>query len=171
MITLFVSKKKLDFDKLEIIASARYYGLHLDLDIKKTLLKLSYTMNNYNLSNTKLLPPSDLFIKLPIDKELNHPGDKLLNEDIDYSVSQSEIDNLLSKIKLEPRFEHQADGSVIDLITGKLVRNNNNTFIYEVRKPDGTVLLCLTIKELVKLLDTNRTSLNRILNNPVMDGN
>lgn len=172
MITLFVSKKKLDFEKLEIITKARYYGLHLNSDIRRTLLRLSYTMNNYNLSNTKLLPPSDLFIdKLSIREQLNHPEDKLLNEDIDYSVSQSEMDNLLSKIELEPKFEHHTDGRVFDLNTGKLVRNNNNTFIYEVRKPDGTVLLCLTINELVKLLDTNRTSLNRILNKPVMDGN
>ncbi|GEQ69499.1 hypothetical protein JCM33374_g3174 [Metschnikowia sp. JCM 33374] len=159
MITLFVSKKKLDFEKLEIIAKARYYGLHLDSDIQKTLLKISYTMNNYNLSNTKILPPSDLFI------------DKLSNGNIDYTISQSEIDNLLSKIELEPRFEHHADGRVFDLSTGKLVRNNNNTFIYEVRKPDGTVLLCLTIKELVNLLGTNKTSLMRKFNNPVMEGN
>lgn len=172
MITLFISKKKLDFEKLEIIAKARYYGLHLNYDIRRTLLRLSYTMNNYNLSNTKLLPPNDLFIdNLSIRKELNHQENKLLNENIDYSVSKFEIDNLLSKIELEPRFEHHTDGRVFDLNTGKLVRNNNNTFIYEVRKPDGTVILCLTIKELVNLLDTNKTSLMRRLNNPVMEDN
>lgn len=172
MITLFVSKKKLDFEKLEIIAKARYYGLHLNSDIRRTLLRLSYTMNNYNLSNTKLSPPNDLFIdKLSIREEINHPKDKLLNENINYSVSKLEINNLLSKIELEPRFEHHTDGRVFDLNTGKLVRNNNNTFIYEVRKPDGTVILCLTIKELVNLLGTNKTSLMRRLNNPVMEDN
>lgn len=176
MITLFISKKKLDFEKLEIIARARYYGLHLNMDNKRTILRISYTMNNYNLSNTKLLPPSDLFIKLPIDD--NNEGDKLklitdaryshsdINENIDY---KSDIDNLLYKIKLEPRFKYLEDGRVIDLITGKLVRNNNNTFIYEVRKSDGTISICLTINDLVKVLNTNRTSLNRKFNNPVIE--
>ena len=116
-------------------------------------------MNNYNLSNIKLLPLKDLFT------------DKLSNGEIDYTVSKYVMDYLLYKIELEPKFKYLDDGRVIEVDRGKLVNNNNNTFIYEVSKSDGNNVLCLTINDLVKELNTNRTSLNRRLINPVMEDN
>ena len=46
----FLTKKGKDFKDLKIICRAVYNGAYVKDDIKRIILKLSYTMNNYRLS-------------------------------------------------------------------------------------------------------------------------
>ena len=88
----FLTKKGKDFQDFKTICRVVHNGAHRKDEIKKIIVKLSYTMNNYRLStNTR-------------------PGLPLSNE---------EKDKLLSA---PPTVECLYDGRVIDSCTGKLIQ-------------------------------------------------
>ena len=87
----FLTKKSQDFKDLKIICRAVYNGAYRKDEIKKIILKLSYTMNNYRLS-TNTTPG------LPLNIE--------------------ERDKLIFAL---PTVEYIYDGRVIDISTGKLI--------------------------------------------------
>lgn len=49
----FLTKKGKDYSDLKLICQLKYNGAHCDEEIAALLLKLSYTMNNFRLSNAK----------------------------------------------------------------------------------------------------------------------
>lgn len=50
----FFSKKYKDLKDFNIITTAIYRGTHLNKSLKSTILKLSYTMNNFRLSSNEI---------------------------------------------------------------------------------------------------------------------
>jgi hypothetical protein len=49
----FLTKKGKDYSDLKLICHLKYRGAHCDEEIADLLLKLSYTMNNFRLTNAK----------------------------------------------------------------------------------------------------------------------
>src|SRR5690606_14911605 len=49
----FLTKMGKDYSDLKLICNLKYNGAHCDEEIAGLLLKLSYTMNNFRLSNAK----------------------------------------------------------------------------------------------------------------------
>lgn len=87
----FLTKKGKDFQDFKIICRVMHNGAYRNEEIKRIILKLSYTMNNYRLS-TNTAPAS--------------------------SLSKDERDKLVS---VAPTFEHLYDGRVRDIYTGKTI--------------------------------------------------
>jgi hypothetical protein len=71
----FKSKKRLDFEDFKFISTLIYQGKHLKSERTDSILKISYSMNNFRLSTNK----EKLFIKnisethLSINKETSLP--------------------------------------------------------------------------------------------------
>ena len=87
----FLTKKGQDFQDLKIICRAVYNGAYRKDEIKRIILKLSYTMNNYRLSTNTT------------------PGSSLSNDEKDKLISAP------------PTVVYLNDGRVTDLYTGKLI--------------------------------------------------
>jgi hypothetical protein len=87
----FLTKKAKDFHDLKIICRVMHNGAYRNEEIKRIILKLSYTMNNYRLS-TNTAPAS--------------------------SLSKDERDKLVS---VAPTIDHLYDGRVRDINTGKTI--------------------------------------------------
>jgi len=87
----FLTKKSQDFQDLKIICRAVYNGAYRKDEIKRIILKLSYTMNNYRLSTNTT------------------PGSCLSNDERDKLISAP------------PTVAYLYDGRVTDLSTGKLI--------------------------------------------------
>jgi hypothetical protein len=87
----FLTKKGEDFQDFKTICRVMHNGAYRDDEIKRIILKLSYTMNNYRLS-TNTTPAS--------------------------SLSKDERDKLFS---VAPTVEHLYDGRVRDIFTGKTI--------------------------------------------------
>ena len=94
-----VSKKGKDLLDFETICRVLYIGGHKDDQIKSLILKLSYTMNNFRLSNSK-----------KVGESLSSHEMALLNNAL-------------------PHFEHLADGRVVHIETGRVVDQNNIVLI------------------------------------------
>lgn len=87
----FLTKKGKDFQDFLLICNIVYKGASIKDDIKKIMLKLSYTMNNYRLSTNTAAGPS---------------------------LNKEERDKLLSTT---PLTEYLYDGRVRDNLTGKII--------------------------------------------------
>lgn len=90
----FVSKKGKDLLDFEMMCRILYFGAHKDDVIKSLLLKLSYSMNSFRLSNAKE----------PVSALTEHEM-ALLNNATAY-------------------FEHLTDGRVVDVKTNRVVDQN-----------------------------------------------
>lgn len=93
---LFLTKKSKDFQDFLIICRVVHNGAYRKDEIKRIILKLSYTMNNYRLSTHTAPGPS---------------------------LSKEERDKLLSAT---PSILHLFDGRVKDLLTGKVIHQQTS---------------------------------------------
>ena len=87
----FLTKKGKDFQDFKVICRVMHNGAYRNDEIKRIILKLSYTMNNYRLS-TNTAPAS--------------------------SLSKDERDKLFSAV---PTVEHLYDGRVREISSGKIL--------------------------------------------------
>jgi hypothetical protein len=129
----FMTKKGEDFLDFKVICKTIYNGAHSIEGIAALVLKLSYTMNNYQLST--------------------------FQGTVNY-LSKDEMDRLMNA---KPTIEHLKDGRQIDLITKKVVRSRSSSCIYEIIKPSGEVLLMPNLAESALMLDTSFKTLKRHL--------
>jgi hypothetical protein len=93
---IFLTKKGQDFQDFKTICRVVYNGAYRNEEIKKIILKLSYTMNNYRLSTSTT------------------PG---------LSLSNEERDKL---ILVPPTLEYFYDGRAIDYSTGELIHQQTS---------------------------------------------
>lgn len=155
---LFISKKYNDFKILSLLVSAVYYGLHLNPSFSKIMLKLSYNMNNYCLSNNTKLPPKELFTN---ESNVNV---------VDYTVNKVEKDLLVFNTENNPIFKHLEDGRILNLLTNTIVRNKTSC-IYKVSnfKDDNIHLypvtpgkLFITLADVAKFIGIRNDKLSRL---------
>ena len=92
----FLTKKGQDFQDFKIISRVIQNGAYRKNEIKKIILKLSYTMNNYRLSTHTAPAPS---------------------------LSKDERDSLFHAA---PTIEHLYDGRVRDIFTGKVIHQQTS---------------------------------------------
>lgn len=93
---IFISKKGKDFLSFKIICSAVYKGSHKIEKIRSLILRLTYNMNNFRLSNST--KPAKI-------------------------LSEEEIDNIISA---EATYEYLSDGCIIDKKTNKPLSSFRN---------------------------------------------
>lgn len=87
----FISKKGLDFSDFVLICHLLYIGAHRDENIKSLILKLSDTMNNSRLSNSKK------------------------------AVTIMTKDEMGLLMNATPHYEHLADGRIIEIRSQRVV--------------------------------------------------
>ena len=130
----FMSKKGQDFNDFKIICRAIYHGSHKEEYIRSLIIKLSYSMNNFRLSNYSAEKPA-----------------KLLTED--------EKDILLNS---PPLVEHLWDGRLRDIKTRKIIYQHESS-LYKIIKPNGEILTLQTLSESAKIVGVNVKTLSKYL--------
>jgi hypothetical protein len=123
----FITKKREDFNDFKIICNAIYNGVHRNEEIKSLILKLSYTMNNYRLSNNS--EPEKIS---PLPKE--------------------SIDRI---INAQPTITHLSDGRQLDNITRKAVNRRGNNCVFEITKNNGEIILASTLNDAAEILNVD----------------
>ena len=131
----FLSKKGLDYREFKIICKAIYDGAHRTEEIKELIIKLSYTMNNYRLSNNS--SPKE-----------------------DSSLSKEELGTLLNG---KSTVIHLDDGRQIDNITRKEINRRWTNCVYEIIKGSGEVILASTLNEAGEILNVDFRTVRRNL--------
>ena len=165
----FQSKKKLDFNDLKLITTLIYQGKHLKPEIKDFILECSYTMNNFRLStfnNLAKTQPNNKgnYLKPTLTTPLT---DTSLKDEVCEAVARPEefeFINLRSAsllqlaaeqyLNLPPVYIKTNEGRIINIETGDLVRD---TFVVEVIKTDGTILLFSTVTECALFFNISRS--------------
>ena len=162
----FISKKYNDFNILNILVKGVYYGLHINHTFSRIMLKLSYNMNNYCLSNNMKLPPKELFISphrvgIP---SLNAGINESETNVIDYKVNKSEKELLIFNIDNNPIFKHLDDGRILNLLTNTIVRNKASC-IYKINNlKDGKIKLFITLTDVANFISIRNDKLSRLYN-------
>ena len=133
----FITKKREDFNDFKIICNAIYNGVHRNEEIKSLILKLSYTMNNYRLSNNSepekiSRPPAVVRFATPLSKE--------------------SIDRI---INAKPTITHLSDGRQLDNETKKVVNRRWNNCVFEITKNNGEINLASTLDDAAKILNVD----------------
>ena len=123
----FITKKREDFNDFKIICNAIYNGVHRNEEIKSLILKLSYTMNNYRLSN-------------------NSEPEKIS------PLSKESIDRI---INAKPTITHLSDGRQLDNETKKVVNRRWNNCVFEITKNNGEINLASTLDDAAKILNVD----------------
>ena len=136
----FLTKKGQDFQDLKIICRAVYNGAYRKDEIKRIILKLSYTMNNYRLS-THTAPP--------ITRTLS-------------------IDEKNKLIFATPTVEQLRDGRVRDILTRKIIHQQASC-VYEIRELNGEVLMANTLSEAASIVGVYPDTLGKYLDVEVQD--
>lgn len=142
----FLTKKGQDFKDFKIICGVVHNGAYRKDEIKKLILKLSYTMNNYRLSTNTTFAPLSLF-----------PGG--MESDGGLSLSKDEKDKL---ILATPTVEHLGDGRVRDIITRKIIHQQTSC-IFVICKLDGEVLMANTLSEAASIVGVYPDTLGKYL--------
>ena len=107
----FYSKKGLDFQDFKFICKAVYFGSHKRDDIRRLIVRLSYTMNNYRLSTN---PRKELILT---------------------SQERDHINNA------SPTWERLLDGRLRELATGKVRLNISNCVYEVIRPDGEVLIL------------------------------
>lgn len=107
----FISKKGLDYQDFRLICQAVYKGVHTLDNIRRLILKLSYTMNNYRLSTRE--------------------GEIDLLSDIERSLIANAT----------PLREYLADGSVKDLVNNTITSNPNSCIYEVITPAKEVILI------------------------------
>lgn len=131
----FRSKKLKDFSDLKTICRIIYNGSHKDQKIKDLIIKLSFGMNDFRLSNYKGKTPKQI-------------------------MSSEEI-NVINKAL--PLSEHLHDGRVRDTTTGNIDHNNESS-IYIIINPNNGELLVKSLKEASSIVGVHYDTLSKKLN-------
>jgi hypothetical protein len=132
----FFTKKGKDYKDFKIISAAVFKGAYRNNEIKELILKLSYTMNNYRLSN-------------------NFDLKKV-------SVISSEE---LKKIKnAESTLFFLKDGSLLDNITKKEISKGKINCVYEIINETGEIVLASTLNDAADYLNVQNRTLSKYLN-------
>lgn len=175
----FQSKKK-----IKLITTLIYQGKHLKPEIKKFILEVSYTMNNFRLTTFNNL--SKYLNTQPMDEGDNLRETSLYPLANDASEAVARVDTLgllafpkgqsatsYSQLKtyaaeqerylnLPPVYVKTNDGRIINIETGDLVRD---TFVVEVIKIDGTISLFSTVTECALFFNISRSIIyNKLAN-------
>lgn len=130
----FLSKKAQDFVDFKIITRAVYYGIHKEEKVRSLILKLSYNMNNFRLSNYSG--------KISVD---------LLTKD--------ERDIIINTL---PLIEHLWDGRIRDIKSRK-IHHQLESSVYKILKPTGELLTIQTLTESAKIVGVTVKTLSKHL--------
>ena len=139
----FLTKKGKDFKDFKIICKVVYNGAYKDEEIKKIILKLSYTMNSYRLStNTASGSP----------------------------LSKDEWDKLSSAL---PTVNYLFDGRVRDISVslreeGKMLHQKISC-VYEILELGGEVLIANTLSEAASIVGVYPDTLSKYLDVDIQD--
>ena len=139
----FISKKALDYKDLKLICRAIYNGSYRSENIKKLIIKLSYSMNNYRLST---------------------------NSDVNKLDSLS-IKDRGKIINAKPTIRHLNDGRQLDIITEKSVNRRWTNSIFEIKDNKGEILLASTLKDAAEILGVEYRTINRYLPGEALEAN
>ena len=131
----FITKKSEDFNDFKIICNAIYNGVDRNEEIKSLILKLSYTMNNYRLSNNS--EPEKIS---PLPKE--------------------SIDRI---INANTTIVHLSDGRQVDKITRKVVNRRWNNCVFEITNNNGEIILASTLNDAAEILNVDFRTVRRHL--------
>nr|WPM94751.1 hypothetical protein [Ceratocystis fimbriata]WPM94805.1 hypothetical protein [Ceratocystis fimbriata] len=132
----FITKKSKDYRDFKIICTAISKGAYRNNDIKELILKLSYTMNNYRLSN---------------NSDLNKVS-FMSSEDID-KIKNAESTILLLK-----------DGRQLDSISKKEISGGWTNCVYEIIDYKGEIVLASTLNVAADCLSVRYATVSRQLN-------
>ena len=130
----FLTKKSQDFQDFKIICRVVQNGAYRRDEIKRIILKLSYTMNNYRLSTHTAPGPS---------------------------LSKDEINNLLSAA---PTIEHLYDGRVRDILTGKVIHQQTSCVFEIRELNEEVWLMANTLSEAASIVGVYPDTLSKYLN-------
>lgn len=132
---IFLTKKRLDFNDFILICNAIYKGSHRITKIKHLIIKLSYTMNNYRLSN---------YIYSDNNKK--------------QVITQLEINEMASS---EPTIQYLPGGLEIDINSKKIINNRSSSSVYEITKCTGEIIIKTNLADAARELNTGFTTLKR----------
>lgn len=133
----FNSKKRLDFEDFKCITTLIYQGKHNIPEVKDFILQLSYSMNNFRLSTSKINNISK--------------G----KEDLVISINQKEI-----YLNLPPLYISNNEKQIISIQTGKIVRD---IYVIEVENTQNIKTIYPSISHCAQAIGVSRpTLLNRI---------
>jgi hypothetical protein len=135
----FITKKSKDFEDFKIITQAIYYGAHKNNEIKSLILRLSYTMNNFRLSNYSG--------KFPVGYLSEYEKNRLIN--------------------VNPQVEYLQDGRLRNIYTKKILHQYESS-IYKIFKPNGEVAFAQTLTEAAKIIDVNIKTLSKHLDKEIL---
>lgn len=135
----FLTKKGKDFQDFKIICRVVQNGAYRKDEIKRIILKLSYTMNNYRLSTQTALSPA---------------------------LSKDERDNLFSAV---PTIEHLYDGRVRDILTGKVIHQQTSCVYEIRELNGDVWLMANTLSEAASIVGVYPDTLSKYLDAEVQD--
>lgn len=136
----FLSKKSFDFSDFKILCQTAYTGAHKNDTIKDLMVKLSYSINDFRLSNYKGKIPRQVITKNDINM----------------------LENAL------PLSEHLPDGRVRDTATGNIDHNNESS-VYHIIKPSGEELIVKRLKEAGDIVGVHYATLSKKLDSESID--
>lgn len=123
----FITKKGKDFYDFKIICTALYNGTYRTEAIKKLIIQLSYSMNNFRLST---------------------------NTDVE-KVEALSKESLGEIIQAKPTIRHLDDGRQLDCLTGKAVNIRRTNCIYEIIKDSGEIQLASNLNGAAEILEVD----------------
>ena len=144
----FFSKKSKDFQDFKIICRAVHNGASRKEEIKRLILRLSYTMNSFRLSTTAA--------PLSTNSEDARIGGAL---------SKDERDKLSNAA---PTVEHLSDGRVIDILTRKVIPQRISC-VYEIRELNGEIFMANTLSEAASIVGVYPETLSKYLDVEIRD--
>jgi hypothetical protein len=143
----FLSKKSLDFYDFKLITRLIYEGKFNLPQIKKFILELSYTMNNFRLSTNKNLLETN-FLNL------------FQYTVYDWYLKRFELENMY--LSFSPIYVKNDNNQIINIQTNKIIRDLN---IIEVNFLDKTDDLYSTISDCSNKLNLERSKISRLILN------
>lgn len=123
----FITKKGKDFYDFKIICTALYNGTYRTEGIKKLIIQLSYSMNNFRLSTST-------------DAEKVE------------ALSKESLDEI---IQAKPTIRHLDDGRISDCLTGKAINIRGTNCIYEIIKDSGEIQLASNLNKAAEILEVD----------------
>lgn len=142
----FFTKKSKDFQDFKIICRAVHNGASRKDEIKRLILKLSYTMNSFRLSTTASL-------------STNYEGAS------SGALSKDEREKLSNAA---PTVEHLSDGRVIDILTRKVIPQRISC-VYEIRELNGEIFMANTLSEAASIVGVYPVTLSKYLDVEILD--
>jgi hypothetical protein len=160
----FLSKKSKDFYDFKLLTKLIYQGKFVNPDVKNFILKISYTMNNYRLSNNKNNP---LISTIASSSSYGEKKEELKEvyfssyEEFKYwNLNRLELENKF--INLPSLYVKNNNGQIININTNSIVRD---IYIIEVVKSNNNRIFFPTISDCSKELSINKDKIYRLISN------